>query len=303
MSRAQLRTGCWAAGLALLALALGSPTAAPAQKDSKAPADRGARGEAPAHPGGKPADGILGLLPAGPDAGRVVKWLDPLRYRDAVAGTVTHARHVEAVEMLTAIWSGSDMGPGDGWFHPGESRYGWKWLAGRLDTDRDGRITRQEFRGPAELFDRLDRDRDGVLTPEDFDWSERSAFLRQAGIADRLFRMMDHNSNGRVSRAEWEAFFEKMAKDRDFITPDDLRDAAFPPSPAPPPGKAPPGMPSPLLLTLGLLRGEIGSPFEGPSLGQKAPDFTLPREDGKGEINLAKFQGHKPVVLIFGSFT
>jgi hypothetical protein len=230
-------------------------------------------------------------------------WLDPLRYRDAAAGAVGRARHVEAVEMLTAIWNGSDMGPGDGWFHPGQGRYDWKWLAARYDADHDGRITRQEFRGPAELFDRLDRDRDGVLTASDFDWSERSPWLRQVSMAERWFRMMDRNSNGRVSRTEWEAFFDKMAKDRDAITPDELRDALFPPMPALPPGQPPPGMPSPLLLTLGLLKGEVGSPFPGPSLGQKAPDFTLRREDGKGEINLSDFRGHKPTVLVFGSFT
>jgi hypothetical protein len=229
--------------------------------------------------------------------------LDPLLYRDAAARAVTAAQHVEAVEMLVSTWNGEDTGPGLGWFHPGQSRYDWKWLAARYDADHDGRITRAEFRGPTELFDRLDRDHDGVLTREDFDWSEESAFVRRAGMAQRWFRMMDRNSNGRVSRAEWEQFFDKMAKDRDAITPDDLREAVFPPMPAPPPGKTPPGEPSPLFMTFGILKGELGSPFEGPGLGQKGPDFTLPREDGKGEINLKDFRGQKPVVLIFGSFT
>ena len=32
----------------------------------------------------------------------------------------------------------------------------------------DGRVTREQFKGPPTLFDRLDRNRDGVLTKEDF---------------------------------------------------------------------------------------------------------------------------------------
>jgi peroxiredoxin len=34
-----------------------------------------------------------------------------------------------------------------------------------------------------------------------------------------------------------------------------------------------------------------------------APDFTLPLQNGKGEITLSQFRNEKPVVLIFGSFT
>jgi hypothetical protein len=205
----------------------------------------------------------------------------------------------EIVEMLWAIAHGSDMGPGEGWFHAGQSRYGWDWLAARYDADKNGRITREEFRGPAELFDRLDRDGDGALTPDDFDWSDRSPFLRQVRMTAQCFRSLDTNSNGRISRAEWEAFFARAAKGKDHLTREDLREALNPPSPA----KGSGDEPSPLVLILGLLSGELGSLWEGPGINQQAPDFALRTQDGKRQVRLSEFRGKKPVVLVFGSFT
>jgi hypothetical protein len=253
------------------------------------------------------AAAAAGLLAAGVPGQaappRTRGWLDPLRYRDAAAEAAAGVRHAEAVEMLSAIWQGSRMGPGEGWFRPGEGRYGWRWLADRYDADRDGKITRAEFRGPTELFERLDRNHDGVLTADDFDWSDNSPFLRQSDQAENLFRLMDADSNGRLTRAEWEAFFKKMAKGGDTVTPEQLREALFPPRPALAAGKPPPGMPSPLGLTVGLFKGEIGSLFPGPTIGQKAPDFTLRFQDAKGSLNLTDYRGDRPAVLVFGSFT
>ena len=40
-------------------------------------------------------------------------------------------------------------------------------LLERADTNRDGRITRDEFRGPGPLFERLDRNRDGQLSRDE----------------------------------------------------------------------------------------------------------------------------------------
>jgi hypothetical protein len=37
--------------------------------------------------------------------------------------------------------------------------------------------------------------------------------------------------------------------------------------------------------------------------GTPAPDFTLPRLTDRSAVTLSAFRGHKPVVLIFGSFT
>src|SRR5436305_1517705 len=108
----------------------------------------------------------------------------------------------EAAEMVLAILGGQGAGPGAGWFHPGASRYDWSWLAARLDADRDGVITRKEFKGPAALFARLDRDGDGQLTRADLDWSPTSPLARQAQMAAMLFRRGDSDTNGRLSREE-----------------------------------------------------------------------------------------------------
>jgi len=39
------------------------------------------------------------------------------------------------------------------------------------------------------------------------------------------------------------------------------------------------------------------------AVGDPAPDFTLQRSDGGGDITLSDFRGRKPVVLVFGSIT
>lgn len=215
----------------------------------------------------------------------------------------------EIAEMLWAIAGGSQMGPGEGWFHSGQSRYGWAWLAARFDADHDSIITREEFKGPAHLFNRLDANRDGVLTEKDFDWSANSPLARQASMAAAWFYNIDRDSNGRISKEEWDAFFDRIAQGKGYVSRDDIRDAfptappPRPPQPKTPPGKSPPDEPGPLTFVLGLLSGELGSFHEGPAINDLAPDFTLKTEDGKQEISLAQLRGKKPIVLVFGSFT
>lgn len=50
----------------------------------------------------------------------------------------------------------------------------WEMVAGRDDADRDGRLARAEFKGPAQLFDRLDANRDGFLTKEEHEQGLRA---------------------------------------------------------------------------------------------------------------------------------
>lgn len=43
----------------------------------------------------------------------------------------------------------------------------WEVIAGRDDKNKDGKVTREEFSGPAPFFQRLDRNGDGVITREE----------------------------------------------------------------------------------------------------------------------------------------
>jgi Ca2+-binding EF-hand superfamily protein len=212
----------------------------------------------------------------------------------------------EAARMLAAMRRGPGaLGPGAGWFEPGRRRHDWAWVAARYDADRDGRVSRKEFAGPAEYFASLDRDGDGAITAEDFDWSESSPWVRLDAQSQRLFRAIDADGDGRLDEAEVRAYFKKAAGAKGHLTPDDLR-AALGGSRArggAPAGKAPARGASPAVWFEALLAGDLGSPFEGPRVGQTAPDFTLASPDGKKTVTLSDFRDKRPVVLIFGSFT
>lgn len=229
---------------------------------------------------------------------------DGKRLYHATIKTAKAVRQMEFLQMLQVIVKkGANMGSGDGWFKPSESRYSWKSLAEQFDADKDGRITAKEFGGPPDLFMRLDRDRDGVITAADLDWSDSSPFWRQQSQANTWMRLM--TEEGKLSRDEWIKLFDKLAQGKTYLNADDIRALQNPPPKKPASGAASAGsaMPSKDILLKGLFAGELGALCEGPRLGQRAPDFTLVTHDGRRTITLSKFLQQKPVVLIFGSFT
>ncbi len=223
----------------------------------------------------------------------------------AAAGSRRSARVPEFLEMFGMILTkGANMGPTDGWFHPAQSRYGWNWLKAR-DKNHDGSVSPEELGGPSELCSRLDRDHDRSIKADDLDWSPQSAYVRQQAAVRKQFVMMDTNTNGKISKAEWDAFFDRSVKHKRGLSLDDLGDALSPP-PRPKDSEAKSTAsagPSRWTLLTGLFKGELGSRFEGPRVGDPAPYFTLKTHNGKEEITLSKFRRKKPVVLIFGSFT
>ena len=238
-------------------------------------------------------------------------WTAGANAEDAKKATPVKVKIPEGVEMLWAIVRGSDMGPNDGWFHPAQSHYSWKWLADRFDKDADGAIELKEFQGPVELFDRLDRDHDGAISEDDLDWSDQSKYLQQSALASRMIGRMDANSNGRVTKLEWDAIFDRLAQDKKYLVAEDLRRGFFNPPARPKPvekdAKPAPAVasdePTTLVLLKGLISGEIGAWSEGPALGDKAPDFMLKTIDEKEIVHLSDKLGDQPIVLIFGSFT
>jgi hypothetical protein len=120
------------------------------------------------------------------------------------------------------------------------------------------------------------------------------------GMARQWSARINESSNGKISKEEWLKFFESASKGKGYLTPDDLRDRLLmPPRPSGQRGRGP----SPSVLLPGLFSGEIGSLFEGPSVGDRAPTFSLKTQDGEKTYRLRDYRGKKPVVLIFGSFT
>ncbi len=209
------------------------------------------------------------------------------------------AQPPESVRMLIAIARGSQMGPGSGWFGPAQGRYSWEWLAKLHGVAESESISTAVFKGTPEMFNRLDRNKDGQAAADDFDWSDRNPYVQQSGIVNRLFRRIDQQGDGRVTREELQTFFDKVAQGKDFIRSEDLRDALI----GGPSGFLPGDAPNQEVLVRGLLRGEVGSLNEGPKVDELAPDFELLTQDGSRKIRLSEQIGSKPIVLVFGNFT
>jgi Ca2+-binding EF-hand superfamily protein len=206
----------------------------------------------------------------------------------------------EARLMLDAILKGSRMGPNDGWFGvaKGETRFGWKYVAKTFDTNRDGKVTPQEFRGKPVHFRRLDRNGDGELTEADFA-AGPPGFSASPGAM--LFQMADRDGNGHVTKKEFAALFDSFDSGRrGFLSLDDLANALKKPS-GRRRGKRP--GPSRSTLVLALARQELGALQPGPALNERAPEFSLRIANDLKRVTLSKEIGDKPVVLIFGSFT
>ena len=206
----------------------------------------------------------------------------------------------EALRMYLAIARGLPMGTGQDWFYPGQSRFSWNWLAERHNIAPDAGIPREKFQGDAAWFDRFDRNRDGLITAEDLDWSEKSSWVQLAYIANRLFRRMDPNGDGRIARDEWVAYFDSVSQGRGEVNSEQMREAWLAGMSS---GYLAGDAPTKEILLKGFFAGEVGSMQAGPSLNEPAPDFSLKTVDGQQTIRLSEVMGAKPVVLVFGNFT
>lgn len=207
----------------------------------------------------------------------------------------------EPRKMLDAILEGSGMGPEEGWFTAsrGATRFTWEALKTRLDGNGDEVISRDEFPGDDADFKRLDRQPPEGITAEDLDWS---AHALSPNPGSMLFSMLDKDGNGKVTKEEFAAMFDRMAVDgQEFLSLDDVREKFSSPSNS---NRLPQSSgPTRDVLLGGLLRQEIGAWATGPAVDDLAPDFTLRQQDENGELTLSKEIGPQPVVLVFGNFT
>jgi len=84
-----------------------------------------------------------------------------------------------------------------------------------LDRNRDGVVTRAEWRGNDQSFRQQDRNRDGVLSGDEVRDDDE-------GIV-RDFGSVDLDGNGHVTSVEWRRAFSQLDLNRDgSLTPDEL---------------------------------------------------------------------------------
>ena len=68
-------------------------------------------------------------------------------------------------------------------------------------------------------------------------------------------------------------------------------------------GKVMSKVPKPLLMVVPFKQLWLIARAGRLNVGDLAPDFSLPTADRKGRVRLSSFRRHKPVVLVFGSYT
>ncbi|MBO0720582.1 MAG: EF-hand domain-containing protein, partial [Blastocatellia bacterium] len=95
--------------------------------------------------------------------------------------------------MLTGICLAQDTGAQqDTGARRGRSQHGRGGAMMRMDTNNDGKISREEWKGKPEEFDKIDKNGDGFITKEELAESRRNRFEE-----------MDTNNDGKISRDEW----------------------------------------------------------------------------------------------------
>ena len=184
---------------------------------------------------------------------------------------------------------GEDPGPGEEDAKP-ESRM-WKRLKD-MDADGDGKVSRDEFRGPDRLWKRLDGDDDGVVTRVEADKASQGmrnrgggqgqpgdqrpgrGGMRGGGSRGLSFTKLDLDKDGQVSQREWAVFLQKHDENKDTILQKEEWDAAV---------------------------GGRPMKDDAPKVGAKAPKVSAKMIDLPQEIDLGKPK--RTTVLIFGSWT
>jgi len=231
-----------------------------------------------------------------PEFGMALKHIPIEELEQVFAGRVLP----EWLRMYLTLAKGLPMGPQAGWFGPAKSRYDWSWLVDYCQGGESRGVSFQDFPGEEAWFHRLDRNADGQITAEDFDWSDGSPWVQYATMIQRLFRRMDHDGDGRLTRDQWLDFFDVASMNGPAATASELRDHWLAGISG---GYLAGDAPSREQLLQSFFAGELGSRCEGPRLDEEAPDFVLSTIDGQAQVRLADTCGHQPVVLVFGNLT
>ena len=96
----------------------------------------------------------------------------------------------------------------------------------RADSNRDGKISADEWKRRPEAFSRLDQNRDGFISQDEAQSAALRHKERQGRRGQKLFDRMDTNNDSRISRDEWKGragMFDRLDSNGDgALTLDEL---------------------------------------------------------------------------------
>ncbi len=90
----------------------------------------------------------------------------------------------------------------------------WANLLEHADADKDGKISKDEFRGPDAAFDRMDANADGFITEDE---AKAAGDRMRDGRRQAGFARMDADGDGNVTKEEWIAAFDKLDTNGDGV--------------------------------------------------------------------------------------
>ncbi len=254
-----------------------------------------------------------------------------------------HSRRVVAPALLVALvgcqFTRDHGGPAPSPISPssrtleGATARRFDFLLESYDSDRDGAVSRAEYRRDDRAFGNLDRDGDGAITAADFARgagrgdARPDAEAKSRQVARRIFDVYGCyvNTDGQpgITRAEWTSAIDALGIDDDTR----LTAANFEPLLGPDGAAKMAPMVGMMFRTLDVDgdddagKADLLAAFDAvdanddgvastdevpvpPGVGEVAPDFTLRHaDDPSRSVTLSSFRGDKPVALIFGSYT
>lgn len=131
---------------------------------------------------------------------------------------------VISIEDLRGAGKGEPGKPGTpgGMPNPDEMRQRFK----DADKNGDGKVSKDEFPGPAERFDVLDRNKDGAVTADEIEGALRDGMNGEGARGKRMFQRFDKDGDGKVARTEFpggDEAFKALDKDGDgFVTAEEV---------------------------------------------------------------------------------
>ena len=171
----------------------------------------------------------------------------------------------------------------------------------QMDANGDGKITRDEFPGPKEMFDQFDKDKNNSLSPDERDDMRQSRMrggfgrgnsgggFRRPGqdqgnnMAQELFGAVDANKDSKLSSKEWQTYFDKILTEADKDKNGNLSAKEW------------------QAWRQRSQSRSSGRPDRGLKVGAMAPKVTAEFMTQKGSLDFSKIK-HLSVV-IFGSYT